>query len=254
MYALEGEFDNEGTPVPFELYATLEPASVMGTIGEEFVLGEGENVAFFIEADNAFLLMAKLQDDKGNIYNIEMMGTVAASQDVEIVVAKEENITLYNLNLDVQGTDMARVSAGNDALSFWLTLLPSENYYGGYMNDAFSNIWYGENQLHAAYGDMHLYGDNNGQVMFVVSFITKPDAEGNVTKYNFTLYPGDQPVDSKHTVTILVTPEGAGTVTGAGEYEDGASVTVTDASREVPSTDARPEEGKAYPLHWSGQM
>ena len=226
MYLLEGEFDYEGTPVPFEFYATTEPASVMGTIDEEFVMGEGENVAFFIEADNSFFLMAKLQDEQGNIYNIEMMGTVAASQDVEIVVAKEENITLYNLNLDVQGS-MAMVSAGNDALSFWLTLLPSENYYGGYMNDAFSNIWYGENQLYAAYGDMHLYGDNNGQVMFVVSFITTPDAEGNVTKYNFTLYPGDQPVDSKHTVTITVNPEGAGTVTGAGEYEDGAEVTVT---------------------------
>lgn len=230
-YALEGEFDNEGTPLPFELYATTEPASVMGTIGEEFVLGEGENVAFFIEADNSFFLMAKLQDEQGNIYNIEMMGTVAASQDVEIVVAKEENITLYNLNLNVQG-NMAMVSAGNDALSFWLTLLPSENYYGGYMNDAFSNIWYGDDQLYAAYGDMHLYGDNNGQVMFVVSFITTPDAEGNVTKYNFTLYPGDQPVDSKHTVTITVYPEGAGTVTGAGEYEDGAEVTVTAEANE----------------------
>ena len=231
MYLLEGEFDYEGTPVPFEFYATTEPASVMGTIDEEFVMGEGENVAFFIEADNSFFLMAKLQDEQGNIYNIEMMGTVAASQDVEIVVAKEENITLYNLNLDVQGS-MAMVSAGNDALSFWLTLLPSENYYGGYMNDAFSNIWYGENQLYAAYGDMHLYGDNNGQVMFVVSFITTPDAEGNVTKYNFTLYPGDQPVDSKHTVTITVNPEGAGTVTGAGEYEEGKEATLTATAAE----------------------
>ena len=230
-YLLEGEFDYEGTPLPFELYATTEPATVMGTIGEPFVMGEGENVAFFIEADNSFFLMAKLQDEQGNIYNIEMTGTVAASQDVEIVVAKEENITLYNLNLNVQG-NMAMVSAGNDALSFWLTLLPSENYYGGYMNDAFSNIWYGDDQLYAAYGDMHLYGDNNGQVMFVVSFITTPDAEGNVTKYNFTLYPGDQPVDSKHTVTITVYPEGAGTVTGAGEYEDGAEVTVTAEANE----------------------
>ncbi len=37
--------------------------------------------------------------------------------------------------------------------------------------------------------------------------------------------PAAEPV--KHTVTITVNPEGAGTVTGAGEYEDGAEVTVT---------------------------
>ncbi len=36
--------------------------------------------------------------------------------------------------------------------------------------------------------------------------------------------PAAEPV--KHTVTITVNPEGAGTVTGAGEYEDGAEVTV----------------------------
>ena len=34
-------------------------------------------------------------------------------------------------------------------------------------------------------------------------------------------------ISTGHTVTIVVTPEGAGTVTGAGEYEDGAEVTVT---------------------------
>lgn len=36
----------------------------------------------------------------------------------------------------------------------------------------------------------------------------------------------------KHTVTITVNPEGAGTVTGAGEYEDGAEVTVTTKANE----------------------
>ena len=34
-------------------------------------------------------------------------------------------------------------------------------------------------------------------------------------------------ISTGHTVTILVTPEGAGTVTGAGEYENGTEVTVT---------------------------
>ena len=37
----------------------------------------------------------------------------------------------------------------------------------------------------------------------------------------------EEPKPETYTVTILVTPEGAGTVTGAGEYEDGAEVTVT---------------------------
>ena len=34
-------------------------------------------------------------------------------------------------------------------------------------------------------------------------------------------------ISTGHTVTIVVTPEGAGTVTGAGEYENGTEVTVT---------------------------
>ena len=37
----------------------------------------------------------------------------------------------------------------------------------------------------------------------------------------------EEPKPETYTVTILVNPEGAGTVTGAGEYEDGAEVTVT---------------------------
>jgi hypothetical protein len=37
----------------------------------------------------------------------------------------------------------------------------------------------------------------------------------------------NKPAAATRTVTIVVLPEGAATVTGAGEYEDGASVTVT---------------------------
>jgi hypothetical protein len=90
---------------------------------------------------------------------------------------------------------MAMVSAGTEELSFGLTLLQTENHYGDYTNDAFSNIWYGDDQLYAAYGEKHTYGVTDGKVNFVVSFITSPDAEGNVTKYNFTLYAGEKPLD-----------------------------------------------------------
>jgi hypothetical protein len=98
-----------------------------------------------------------------------------------------------------------------------------ENGYGTYFNEALTNVWYGDDAL-TPYGDEHVYSAEN----FKVSFINDPDAEGNVTLYNFTLIPGEKPAEpTKHTVTIVVTPEGAGTVTGAGEYEDGAEVTVT---------------------------
>ena len=125
--------------------------------------------------------------------------------EVEIVVKETKDVTLYNLNLDVQG-NIAMVTAEGEALSFWLTLLETENYYGTYTNDAFSNIWYGDDQLYAAYGEAQVYAEVDGKAKFVVSFISTPDAEGNVTLYNFTLYAGDQPtgVDNINTTVAPV--------------------------------------------------
>lgn len=222
---LNGE---EAVPFEFMVYESMMGYGAEGTIGEIYVYS---TVAEFFAEEGGFYFTATMQDEEGKyLFKVEMMGTMPKAE-VEIVVKETKDVTLYNLNLDVQG-NMAMVDAANMTLSFNLTLLDTENYYGNYTNDAFSNIWYGDDKLYAAYGEAQVYAEVDGKAKFVVSFISTPDAEGNVTLYNFTLYAGDQPVDSKHTVTILVTPEGAGTVTGAGEYEDGAEVTVTAEANE----------------------
>lgn len=189
-YYMEGEaiLGEELIPVEFMVdnFGNAE-----GMIGDIFALGMGE-----AEQEGTSLFgVVLLEDESGNTYRIEFVAEIE-QPEVEIVVKEEVDVVLYNLNVEPQGT-MGLVSAGTEELSFWLTLLPTENYYGGYMSDAFSNIWYNDEQLYSAYGDMHLYGvDTDDKVKFVVSFITTPDAEGNVTKYNFTLYPGDKPSDA----------------------------------------------------------
>ena len=65
-------------------------------------------------------------------------------------------------------------------------------------------------------------------------------------------------ISTGHTVTILVTPEGAGTVTGAGEYEDGAEVTVTAEENDEYIfwgwLDATTEEFVAYDYEYTFQV
>ena len=65
-------------------------------------------------------------------------------------------------------------------------------------------------------------------------------------------------ISTGHTVTILVNQEGAGTVTGAGEYEDGAEVTVTatvnDGYTFMGWLDAATEDFVAYDLEYTFQV
>ena len=189
MYALEGEFVVEDALIPYELYAEPTSLTVMGTIGEAFVLGEGaEKVTFEIDEEE-FYLKATLADDAGNTYNVEMIGVVEGGGEpiVELVLTDTVDVTLYNLTLEPQGP-MATVNAGGEVLSFGLTLLPTENYYGFYFSDSFSNIWYGDAQLQP-YGDGQYTPDG-----LTVAFTSIPDAEGKAILYNFTLIPGDEPV------------------------------------------------------------
>ena len=188
MYALEGEFVVEDALIPYELYVDPGFLSVMGTIGEAFVLGEGaEKVTFEIDEEE-FYLKATLADDAGNTYNVEMIGVVEGGGEpiVELVLTDTVDVTLYNLTLEPQGP-MATVNAGDEVLLFWLTLLPTENYYGFYFSDSFSNIWYGDAQLQP-YGDGQYTPDG-----LIVAFTSTPDAEGKATLYNFTLIAGDEP-------------------------------------------------------------
>ena len=185
---LNGE---EAVPFEFMVYESMLGYMAEGTIGEIYVFS---TVAEFFAEEGGFFFMATMQDEEGKyLFNVEMMGTMPKAE-VEIVVKETKDVTLYNLNLDVQG-NMAMVTADNMTLSFNLTLLDTENYYGTYTNDAFSNIWYGDDQLYAAYGDAHVYAEVGGKAKFVVSFISTPDAEGNVTLYNFTLIPGEKPAN-----------------------------------------------------------
>ena len=194
IISLKGEgLQNGEEKVPFDfmVFESAEGYMAEGTVGEIYVFS---TVAEFFAENGEFNFMATMQDEESKyLFNVDINGTMA-QPEVEIVVKEEVNVTLYNLTVDVQGT-MAMVSAGTEELSFWLTLLQTENHYGDYTNDAFSNIWYGDDQLYAAYGEKHTYDVTDGKVNFVVSFITTPDAEGNVTKYNFTLYAGEKPSD-----------------------------------------------------------
>ena len=202
---LKGEgYQNGEEAVPFEfmVFESMMGYGAEGTIGEINVFS---TVAEFFAEEGEFLLKATMQDEEGKyLFNVEVRGTMPKAE-VEIVVKETKDVTLYNLNLDVQG-NMAMVTADNMKLSFNLTLLDTENYYGTYTNDAFSNIWYGDDQLYAAYGEAQVYAEVDGKAKFVVSFISTPDAEGNVTLYNFTLYAGDQPtgVDNINTTVAPV--------------------------------------------------
>ena len=185
---LNGE---EAVPFEFMVYESMLGYMAEGTIGEIYVFS---TVAEFFAEEGGFFFMATMQDEEGKyLFNVEMRGTMPKAE-VEIVVKETKDVTLYNLNLDVQG-NIAMVTAEGEALSFWLTLLETENYYGTYTNDAFSNIWYGDDQLYAAYGEAQVYAEVDGKAKFVVSFISTPDAEGNVTLYNFTLIPGEKPAN-----------------------------------------------------------
>ena len=170
-----------------------------------------------------FTIEATLTDDAGNTYYVTVLAQ-EIKQDIEIVVADTVELNGYNMTFEMQG-NMAIVTANVQGIElfFWMTMYSDDNGYGTYFNDAITNVWYGENSL-TPYGDEHVYSAEN----LKVSFINDPDEEGNVTLYNFTLYAGEKPAEpTKHTVNILISSEGAGTVTGAGEYEDGAEVTVT---------------------------
>ena len=148
-----------------------------------------------------FTIEATLEDEAGNIYNVSVLAQ-AIKQDIEIVVAETVELNGYNMTFEMQG-NMAIVSANVQGIElfFWMTMYSDDNGYGTYFNDAITNVWYGENSL-TPYGDEHVYSAEN----LKVSFINDPDAEGNVTLYNFTLYAGDQPtgVDNINTTIAPV--------------------------------------------------
>ena len=148
-----------------------------------------------------FTIEAILTDEAGNTYNVTVLAQ-EIKQDIEIVVADTVELNGYNMTFEMQG-NMAIVTANVQGIElfFWMTMYSDDNGYGTYFNDAITNVWYGENSL-TPYGDEHVYSAEN----LKVSFINDPDAEGNVTLYNFTLYAGDQPtgVDNINTTVAPV--------------------------------------------------
>ena len=196
---LNGE---EAVPFEFMVFESMMGYGAEGTIGDIYAFS---TEAEFIAEEGDFLLMATMQDEEGKyLFNVEVRGTMPKAE-VEIVVKETKDVTLYNLNMNVQG-NMAMVTAEGETLSFWLTLLETENYYGTYTNDAFSNIWYGDDQLYAAYGEAQVYAEVDGKAKFVVSFISTPDAEGNVTLYNFTLYAGEKTATGVENLDATIAP------------------------------------------------
>ena len=208
VYTISGKGYLNDETVAFEMMVD-QMGNMEGTINDVYVMGTATGL---VEEEGTLWLQGTANDEGGNTYNIEMY-VAQAVEEVEIVITAEVDVTLDKLTLELMG-NMAMVTAGDEELSFWLTLLETENYYGTYSADMFNNIWYGEESLQP-YGD-GVY-DQNG---LVVSFISEPDADGNATKYNFTLKP--------ETYTRTVTAGNFGTIclefgsnnyTGAEFYE-----------------------------------
>ena len=227
VWSIEGKalMDTEDNVIDF--WAIVDPTAyiIEAGFGEVYAFGEAAISDPFM---GEISIESILKDEAGNTYNFSIV-IPEFKQEVEITVAETVELTGYKLAFEKQG-NMENVSAivGDIELTFAMSLNSEDNGYGTYFNDAIWNVWYGNDAngfvALTPYGDAHVYSAEN----FKVSFISQPDAEGNVTLFNFTLIPGDKPAEpTKHTVTILVNPEDAGTVTGAGEYEDGAEVTVT---------------------------
>ena len=195
MYIIEGEavMDTEDNVVNFNLTVVPSLGFAEGGIGTE-IYGSGE-ATMSEPIDGEVYVEATLTDDAGNIYNFFI--TIEAPEEeeveVEIVIANTVKLDGYQLELENQG-NMATVSAKVNGieLSFWLTLNGTENGYGTYEDASVTNVWYtieGEEQKLTPYGNAHVYSAES----LIVSCINTPDAEGNVTLYQFTLYKGEKP-------------------------------------------------------------
>ncbi len=195
MYIIEGEavMDTEDNVVNFNLTVVPSLGFAEGGIGTE-IYGSGE-ATMSEPVDGEVNVEATLTDEAGNIYNFFI--TIEAPEEeeveVEIVIANTVKLDGYQLELENQG-NMATVSAKVNGieLSFWLTLNGTENGYGTYEDASVTNVWYtieGEEQQLTPYGNAHVYSAES----LIVSCINTPDAEGNVTLYQFTLYKGEEP-------------------------------------------------------------
>ncbi len=208
VYMISGEGYLNDEIVAFDMLVD-QMGNLEATINDVYVMGTATDL---VEEEGTIWLQGSANDEDGNTYSIEIY-VAQAVEEVEIVITEEVDVTLDKLTLEVMG-NMAMVTAGDEELSFWMTLLETENYYGSYSFDMFDNIWYGDVQLQA-YGD-GIYNRNG----LVVSFISVPDTEGNATKYNFTLKPENytRTVAAGNYGTICL-PFGSTNYTGAEFYE-----------------------------------
>ena len=194
VWSIEGKalMDTEDNVIDF--WATVDPTAyiIEAGFGEVYAFGEAAISDPFM---GEISIESILKDEAGNTYNFSIV-IPEFKQEVEITVAETVELTAYKLAFEVQG-NMANVSAivGDIELTFAMSLNSADNGYGTYFNDAIWNVWYGNDAngfvALTPYGDEHVYSAEN----FKVSFISQPDAEGNVTLYNFTLIPGEKPAD-----------------------------------------------------------
>lgn len=193
MYIIEGEavMDTEDNVVNFNLTVFPSIGFAEGGIGTE-IYGSGE-ATMSEPVDGEVYVEATLVDDAGNIYNFFIVIEAIEEEEVEIVITDTVTLDGYQLVLENQG-NMAMVSAQVNGieLSFYLTWNEEENGYGTYEDASVTNVWYtieGEEQQLTPYGNAHVYSAES----LIVSCINTPDAEGNATLYQFTLYKGEKP-------------------------------------------------------------
>ena len=193
MYIIEGEavMDTEDNVVNFNLMVVPSMGFAEGGIGTE-IYASGE-ATMSEPVDGDVYVEATLVDDAGNIYNFFIVIEAIEEEEVEIVITDTVTLDGYQLVLENQG-NMAMVSAQVNGieLTFWLTWNEEENGYGTYEDGAVTNVWYtigGEEQKLTPYGNAHVYSAES----LKVSCINTPDAEGNATLYQFTLYKGEKP-------------------------------------------------------------
>ena len=193
MYIIEGEavMDTEDNVVNFNLTVVPSMGVAEGGIGTE-IYGSGE-ATMSEPVDGEVYVEATLVDDAGNIYNFFIAIEAIEEEEVEIVITDTVTLDGYQLVLENQG-NMAMVSAQVNGieLSFYLTWNEEEKGYGTYEDASVTNVWYtieGEEQQLTPYGNAHVYSAES----LIVSCINTPDAEGNATLYQFTLYKGEKP-------------------------------------------------------------
>lgn len=188
---------------------------------------EGKHACNYFQMTNSTLYNIKSTEYAG-IIHVSSNNEDTGMQNKVII----DHVTMYNLD----GADLGIVAIRKSSdltISNTIIANPAAGERASYV--------YGGNATNVLYYNV----EQDGDLAYTNCTTDKDPLFVDAANANFTLAEGspalgaatdgsnlgdprwNKPAAATRTVTIVVLPEGAATVTGAGEYEDGASVTVT---------------------------